>query len=286
MTTELCNEAPSAETELLETARAILSGNDHELPVLPEVSVQLLKLTADVDCDPRDIVDLFKRDQSLTGHLLKIANSVRYTSGQTVTSTQQAVARMGLLRVREIVMVISCQSRIFNVPEFETDVRASFERSLATAAFSQEIARVRRLNVEDAFLCGLLHDVGRPVLLQSLSDHRTTTDNNASNDAVRYAAAEFRIPMAEKLVRSWELPERLETIIRHQATPLEAEEYDQQAAILNLAMDLAKLALEREQVMPTQLDHPMVGVLNLYPEDVGNIISQHSTILEWVGATA
>ena len=170
MTTELCNEAPSAETELLETARAILSGNDHELPVLPEVSVQLLKLTADVDCDPRDIVDLFKRDQSLTGHLLKIANSVRYTSGQTVTSTQQAVARMGLLRVREIVMVISCQSRIFNVPEFETDVRASFERSLATAAFSQEIARVRRLNVEDAFLCGLLHDVGRLLMFMKLPD--------------------------------------------------------------------------------------------------------------------
>ena len=286
MTTQLSAETASTETELLEVARSILSASDYELPVLPEVSVQLLKLTADVDCNPRDIVDLFKRDQSLTGHLLKIANSVRYTSGQTVTSIQQAVARMGLLRVREIVMVISCQSKIFNVADFETDVRESFERSLATAAFSQEIARVRRLNVEDAFLCGLLHDVGRPVLFQSLSDHRTATESPASNHAVRYAADQLRIPMAEKLVRSWDLPERLETIIRNQATPLEAEEYDQQAAILNLAMDLATLALDDQKEMPSQLDHPMIGVLNLYPEDVGNIISQHTTILEWVGATA
>ena len=54
--------------------------------------MQLLKLIADADCDPKDIVDLFKRDQSLTGQLLETANSARYTCGQTVTSIQQAVA--------------------------------------------------------------------------------------------------------------------------------------------------------------------------------------------------
>lgn len=62
-------------------------------------------------------------------------------------------------------MLISCRSKVFNVEGFKTDVRESFDLSLATAALSQEIARVRRLNVEDAFLCGLLHDIGRPVLL-------------------------------------------------------------------------------------------------------------------------
>jgi len=102
-----CAETRSTACQLLaDRARAIVRSDDHELPVLPEVAVQLLKLTADVNCDPKDIVDLFKRDQSLTGHLLKIANSVRYTCGQTVTSIQQAVARLGLLCVREVVMLM------------------------------------------------------------------------------------------------------------------------------------------------------------------------------------
>ena len=144
--------SPLPGTSLVDTARSLVESDEHELPVLPEVSVQLMQLTSDVNCDPLDIVELFKRDQTLTGHLLKTANSTRYTCGLVVTSIQQAVARLGLLQVREIVMLISCQSRIFNVAGFEKDVRASFDLSLATAAFSQEIARVRRLNVEDAFL--------------------------------------------------------------------------------------------------------------------------------------
>lgn len=82
---------------MVDAARSVLQSDGQDLPILPEVSVQLLKLTADVDCDPKDIVDLFKRDQSLTGHLLKTANSVRYNSGHTVTSIHQAVARLGLL---------------------------------------------------------------------------------------------------------------------------------------------------------------------------------------------
>lgn len=281
MTTQTSN-GQQTDAAMLDVARTMLQSDEHELPVLPEVSVQLLNLTADIDCDPRDIVELFKRDQSLTGHLLRICNSARYSSGQTVTSIQQAVARLGLLRVREIVMLISCQSVVFNVDAFDKDVRQSFERSLATAAFSQEIARLKRLNVEDAFLCGLLHDVGRPVLLQSLSDYRRDNSPEVGDDAVRSAAEELRVAMGSRLVKSWELPERLAEIIEHQQTPLECVEYDRQAALLNLAMDIAQLALTSDAVMPQEVTHPMVEVLNLYPEDLSKVLEQHTSILEWV----
>ena len=285
MTTESPYVRPSPRTDIVDAARAILQSDGQNLPILPEVSVQLLKLTADVDCDPRNIVDLFKRDQSLTGHLLKTANSVRYNSGHTVTSIQQAVARLGLLRIREIVVLISCQATVFKVACFEEHVRQSFEKSLTTAAFSQEIARLRRLNVEDAFLCGLLHDVGRPVLLQALSDFRNESDADAADDEILEAAEEFRIPLAGRLVTCWELPERLATIIQHQQTPAETPEFDQQAAILNLAIDLAAIALDTDIEMPEQLTHPMIGVLNLYPDDVAHVLSQHAEILDWVRST-
>ena len=262
-----------------------VSSDSCELPVLPEVSVQLLKLTGDVECDPADIVALFKRDQSLTGHLLKITNSARYGGGQTVTSIQHAVARLGLIQVREIVMLISCQSQVFNVDGFDDDVRNSFELSLATAAFNQEIARVRRLNVEDAFLCGLLHDVGRPVLLQALSDIRSTSEIDCSDEELREAAELNRIPMATRLVMSWELPQRIADTIDYQTNPLEAGDMEVQAAMLSMAIDLAKAALEGSLNADT-CSHPLVDVLNLYPEDLTTIAQQAETITNWVKATA
>ena len=268
-----------------DAARSILQSDEYELPVLPEVSVQLLKLTADVNCDPKDIVDLFRRDQSLTAHLLKIANSVRYSCGQTVISIQQAVARLGLLQVREVVVLISCQSKVFCVEAFEDDVKMSFQRSLATAAFAQEIARVRRLNVEDAFLGGLLHDIGRPVLLQSLTDYRRAAEADFSDDALLQAADENTVEMGCRLVEAWELPERLGHIIRHQESPLEAGEHQQQTALLNLAKDLAIQTLDSEAEFPEQLTHPMLDVLNVYPEDMQPVLNQRSTILEWVRST-
>ncbi|MEO1979405.1 MAG: HDOD domain-containing protein, partial [Fuerstiella sp.] len=199
MTTHSPDVRPSTCTGIVDAARSILLSDDHALPILPEVAVQLMELTADIDCDPKDIVDLFKRDQSLTGHLLMTANSIRYNSGVMVTSMQQAVARLGLLRIREIVMLISVQAKVFKVDGFEKDVRTSFEKSMTTAAFAQAIARNRRLNVEDAFLCGLLHDVGRPVLLQALSDFRNDSDIDAADDDILAATEEYRIPMASKL---------------------------------------------------------------------------------------
>ncbi|MCP4785395.1 MAG: HDOD domain-containing protein [Fuerstiella sp.] len=282
MTTQTPEVRPSTGTGVVDAARSILQSDDYALPILPEVAVQLMNLTADVDCDPKDIVDLFKRDQSLTGHLLMTANSIRYNSGVMVTSMQQAVARLGLLRIREIVMLISVQAKVFKVAGFESDVRMSFEKSMTTAAFSQEIARNRRLNVEDAFLCGLLHDIGRPVLLQALSDFRNDGHANAADHEIIDAAAEYRIPLAGKLVLRWDLPERLATIIQHQQTPTETADFAQQAAILNLAIDLANISLDEDTEMPGELNHPMIGVLNLYPDDVAHLLSRHTEILEWV----
>ncbi len=270
------------ESDCARAAEQLLSSDSVSLPLLPEVSVRLMELTSDVNCDPAEIIELLRRDQSLTGHLLRTANSVRYTCGQTVTSIQQAVARLGLLCIREVVMMISCQSEVFHVDGFEDDVRQSFDRSLATAAFSQEIARVRRINVEDAFLCGLMHDVGRPVLLQALID-LGMREAGASDDAVREAAEQFRIPMARRLVLSWDLPERLAATIEHQHTPLEAGDYVQQAAVLNLAIDLAKLALNRPEEWPEQIDHPMLDVLSLYPNDLAPVAARRDEIITWVG---
>ena len=278
---------PAAGTETIEEALlALQSGETFELPVLPEVAAELLKLTNDVECNISDVVPLIKRDQSLTSHLLRIANSARYNTGVTVSSVQQAVARLGLLAVREIVVLISCKCRVFDVPEFDSHVRQSFRRSLATAAFSQEIARVRRMNVEEAFLSGLLHDIGRPVLFQALVDRRKTHGLVATEAQTLAAAEEHRILLAAKLIAHWDLSERVVETVRHQLTPLQAPACGLQSATLNLALHLAKDMLDPvPRHNPDNQPHPMVEVLGLYPEQFAAIRRSSNQILEWVDST-
>jgi HD-like signal output (HDOD) protein len=278
---------PTVRTETIEEAlRAFAGGENCELPVLPEVAAQLLKLTGDVDCNISDVVPLIKRDQSLTSHLLRIANSVRYNTGVSVSSVQQAVARLGLLAVREIVVLISCKCRVFDVPQFESHVRDSFRHSLAAAAFAQEIARVRRMNVEEAFLTGLLHDVGRPILFQALDDRRRSHGLVATEEEILQAAWEHRIPLAAQLIGQWELSDRVAEAVRFQLSPSEAPQCQLQAAALNLAVDLAEAILNAGSRQPAgDQPHPMLEALSIYPEQYATIQKNSSKILEWVDST-
>lgn len=274
-------------TERLQDALIAINAYDGcELPVLPEVAAQLLKVTSNVDCDASDIVALIKRDQSLTCHLLRIANSLRYNTGITVSSIQQVVARLGLNSVREIVVLISCQCRIFDVSGFENEVRNSFRRSLATAAFSQEIARMRRMNVEDAFLAGLLHDVGRPILLQALSDRRRRGILAASDDELLMVAENHRIKFAARLIKAWELPTRVAETVRFQNAPIGARDNELQSAMLCLAIDVATAAVAGGNIANGSFDeHPMTTLLGLYPEQLANVLRHRQTICEWLDST-
>ena len=280
-------QKPAIRSETIEEALAALRvGENCDLPVLPEVAAQLLKLTSDVDCNIGDVVPLIKRDQSLTSHLLRIANSVRYNTGVAVSSVQQAAARLGLLAIREIVVLISCKCRVFDVPGFETDVRRSFRHSLATAAFAQEIARVRRVNVEEAFLAGLLHDVGRPILFQALADRRRNHGLVATDADVLHAAEEARILFAAKLIVQWQLSERVSEAVLYQLSPQDAPACASQAASLNLAMSLATGILNSDATARTDdAPHPMLEVLSIYPEQFATIQKNNIQILEWVDST-
>ena len=271
---------------LQEALNAITALDGCELPMLPEVAAQLLKLTSKVDCEVSAIVALIKRDQSLTSHLLRIANTLRYSTGITVSSIQQAVARLGLNSVREIVVLISCQCRIFDVAGFEKDVRQSFRKSLTAAAFSQEIARIRRMNVEEAFLAGLLHDVGRPILLQALSDRRRQGVLSSSDDELRVAAEEHRIGLAARLIASWELPSRVAETVRFQNAAFAARDQELQSAMLSLAIDIATATLAGREIINGSFDeHPMAALVGLYPEQLANVLRHRQTILEWVDST-
>jgi putative nucleotidyltransferase with HDIG domain len=264
-----------------------IAAGDFDLPMLPEVATLVMSATQDENCDSKRLSKLIHRDASLAGNVLKLANSPLYAPASPIVSLQQAVSRLGMKRIREIALVAACQARVFKVPGHDRRLRELFRHSIAAAAFAQEIARMRRWNVEEAFLCGLLHDAGKPVLLQLLVDVQKELDLAAEEEAIDDILQEMHGAVGSRLVESWKLPARLaETIACHHA-PHDAESAGQTAMMTNVADDLAHFALGTRPVTREQLHaHPMLAPLNLYRDELETLIALEGQVRATADAIA
>jgi len=268
-----------------------LKSNSLELPVLPEVASQVVTLSNDPTADTRRLAQLIQRDQAMAGHLMRMANSPFYSPKIPLVSLDQVVSRMGMKRIREIALIISCQSKVFKVPGFEQLVKSHFRHSLAAAAFAQEIARSRRWNVEEAFLCGLLHDVGWPVLLQELIDLYKVCDIPFDLPTAESVISALHTRIGSDLVKHWSLPARLGDAILYHHDPLSSTTASQTAMMTNLADDLAHLTVPlhdnpRAVTEDSVRAHAMLPTLNIYPDEMEALLAMREHVTQMIEAVA
>jgi len=169
------------------------------------------------------------------------------------------------------------------VQGFEAEVKALWRHALATGLFGKEIARLGRQNVENAFLCGLLHAVGKPVILHNVIEIQKTQDTHLPLSAIQDLMEEFHIQVGILLTEVWKLPDQVKEAIefykddtyKHAPSPTKV------ALITCLADHLASYLLE-----PTLMDEetllalPVIQDLNLYSGDVSSLLEQGESILK------
>ncbi len=273
---------PDPIRERLETQ---LKSGGLDLPVLPEAAGRVMTATMDESCDARKLAMLVQRDASLAAHLLRLANSALYSPSVPIVTLPQAVSRLGMAKIREIALIISCESRVFRAGDRNEVVRAIFRHSLAAGSFAQEIARLRRWNVEEAFLCGLMHDVGKPVILQALADLSRELKLPLSMEAADAAMDAAHAEVGSRLVKEWKLPARLEETILWHHQPEAAPTCAQTAMMTRLADDLSHWALGTKGVSDATLRaHPMNEPLNIYPDELESLLARRDAVLAVVSS--
>jgi HD-like signal output (HDOD) protein len=134
-------------TSLCEHLETHIASGVLELPILPHVASQVLAMSTSDETNAGSLAALLHRDQVIAAHVLRVANSPLYRPRVPLVSLQQAINRLGLETLREIVITVSMQSRIFNVPRYGTEVRALWQHAVYTR-HAREIARRCRRNVE------------------------------------------------------------------------------------------------------------------------------------------
>ena len=276
-------DAPELPIDLHDVVVDSIEHDTLDLPLLPEVAQQVLALTTGEETNLPQIAAVLRRDQSMAGHLLEVANSPVYAPRVPIVSLQQAVSRLGARQIRDMALVITCKNRVFSVAGYEDEVRALYRHSVAAGVFSQEIARRQRSNVEEAFLCGLLHDVGRPVLLQAIVDRSKELRLMPDQAAVASFVEQHHARVGAGLARRWKLSPKCQAAIEFHHEPFDTKEGRHGALLVSLADALADV-MAGDSPPDTVVHHPAVLPLNLYPDDVDSLIEQCDRASEMVRA--
>jgi HD-like signal output (HDOD) protein len=199
--------------KLRERLSAALAADQLELPPLPQVAAEVVASSA---AEPRNAAafsQLIQRDPALAANIMRVANSAAYRPRAPIVSVQQAVAWLGIAEIRNIALAISVRGQLFVAPGHEPEIQALWRESVATACWARELARLRKRNVESAYLCGLLHRIGRAAAVSTLS--RIEVAGRCTVDARTFAALvdEFEWDFGRKLAAKWQLPATISEVI-------------------------------------------------------------------------
>jgi len=158
-------------SKILDTISRKLKTGDLKLPPAPKIAMKVRQL---IDCgaEIKDVVDLLKQDLAVATQLISVSNSAFYRGIKKSTTLAQATNRLGLTRTREVVMSICCRGYFStNHPIYKAIVEKLWWHSLACAHTSEMVAQYRGWHVDaDIFSIGLLHDIGKLLLIQVSGD--------------------------------------------------------------------------------------------------------------------
>lgn len=150
---------------------------DFKIPLLPTVAQKVLEITRRENFSLRDLGNAILTDQVIAGRVLKLANSGAYGGQQTIDSLPVAVQRLGSQAVANLVLVLSLQSARSGKDIFLPLRQQLWQHASACALFARVVALSSRLDRDLAFLCGLMMDFGKLVLLSLIQEVMASQPN-------------------------------------------------------------------------------------------------------------
>ena len=158
----------SVQSQIPDAIRASI----HELPVLPTAVTRLLSITQQADVSVGEIARVIESDPTLMARTLRVANSSLYSTAREIKTAQQAAVLLGIEAIVNLALSVSVASVQNNLHEhLPIDANAFGQHSIAVALVSRKLARRFKLsNPGKAFVAGLLHDIGKLVLLMHFGD--------------------------------------------------------------------------------------------------------------------
>lgn len=181
---------------------------------LPQVLSELLSEIENEDFSADSLAAIILKDPSLTGRILKMANSSFYKRNTDIKTVHQAISMMGVNTVK----CLALSSAIFHPDKISeksgVDAQQFFEYILSVATASRMIAELIEYSVEEAFVSGLLHDIGLMFLIHHYPDQysQIISAPDKSGSIIDAEKAVFGLDhtnVSSALTNAWRLPKEI-----------------------------------------------------------------------------
>ncbi len=212
-----------------------------DLPTLPDVAIEVLDLASSEDASAKDLESALHRDVGLATRVLRVSNSAHYAVSGTVSTLSHAVVILGANRLRSLVLA-ACTESLCRGAKSSFKDRILWQHSVAAGIVSRLVAeRCAHPATEEAFVSGLLHDIGKAVLDTNRSReyqdvvqrvyNRQDTFIGIERETFGFDHAQVGALVAEK----WSLASPLREAIEHHHDPTLATCDPSLSAIVSLA---------------------------------------------------
>lgn len=215
----------------------------NQIPQFPQKIVELQKLINDPDVEITDIAKTISNDVGITTDLLKLVNSVAFGLKAKCSNIAEAVKLVGIRGIQNLLYSIGTMN-IFTQTGTTEEQQALWQHSYKVGYFSYNLARVLRIKsiIDDAYVCGLLHDVGKLVVSGLYPDVLNTISRIQRQQKIPKQLIDIitsgmhHAEIGAKLTEKWNFPKQISaSILYHHNLAAVPKEFFQITATIALA---------------------------------------------------
>ena len=232
----------------------------HDLPTLPEVVLRVTEMVNNPMTSANDLGNVIALDQVQTARFLKLVNSAYYGYPKEINKITTAIVILGFNSIKQLLLSTAVFDLFGSNPNHSGHRVALMHHTIGTAIASRTIGRhLGYPELEELFLAGLLHDIGKVVMDQYFHKEFMAIIKKTSEEDITFLTAEQSLldfdhtMVGQLLAKHWKLPSKLETIIANHHHPALSGSFGQETAMVHLADILTRakqIGSGGDRVMP------------------------------------
>ena len=214
---------------------------------LPEIFIMINEVVNDPTSSFSDIAQVVNLDTALSARLLKIVNSSFYSFPSNIETVTHAIAVIGTEQLHNLALATTIIANFKGIPDKTLNMNKFWRHSMGVAIIARNLAiHCRESNPERFYLAGILHDIGRLIILENLPEESGEIMSRREEMGGVLWKIEREVlgfdhgEVGAALSRSWNLPISLEEIIGNHHNPSLSKRYPLETTIIHLADIIAK----------------------------------------------
>lgn len=198
------------------------------IATLPEITVKIIELVENPKSTAQDLHKLISNDPALVARILKVVNSAFYGLPGQISNINRAIVLLGLNAVKNIVIAASL-AKLFRGGHVSPNFSAKnlWTHSIAVGVMSRMlVTKMNNTLPDEAFLAGLIHDLGILVELQTMRDPLVEVVERAAREPQRYVEIETSIigvdhqALGAGLTAKWKFPRSFQYVTGYHHNPM------------------------------------------------------------------